>query len=177
MGLGGGGEGARGSVMVVLIREQKTDMNRLKKSCHLGYNSVKSVQRHSNVQIELCVPIANTLSHQTYCDGTITSRTNNSVHLLLLLLLLLLLIIIIIIIMWSRDSSVGIATGYGLDGPRDRSSSPGRVKIFLFSTSPRLPLSPRVKRPESETDHKPPASAEVKKMWIYTSAPPYAFMA
>jgi hypothetical protein len=28
-----------------------------------------------------------------------------------------------------------------------------------------------------ETDHSPPASAKVKKMWIYTSTPPYAFMA
>jgi hypothetical protein len=28
-----------------------------------------------------------------------------------------------------------------------------------------------------EADHSPPTSAEVKKMWIYTSTPPYAFMA
>jgi hypothetical protein len=28
-----------------------------------------------------------------------------------------------------------------------------------------------------EVDHSPPTSAEVKKMWIYTSTPPYAFMA
>jgi hypothetical protein len=27
-----------------------------------------------------------------------------------------------------------------------------------------------------EPDHSPPASAEVKKMWIYTSTPSYAFM-
>jgi hypothetical protein len=26
-------------------------------------------------------------------------------------------------------------------------------------------------------DHSPPASAEVKKMWTYTSTPPYTFMA
>jgi hypothetical protein len=38
-------------------------------------------------------------------------------------------------------------------------------------------LSPRVKRQEREADHSPPASAEVKKMWIYTSTPLYAFMA
>jgi hypothetical protein len=37
----------------------------------------------------------------------------------------------------SRDSSVGIATGYGLD---DRSSIPGRDKIFLFSIAPVLAL-------------------------------------
>jgi hypothetical protein len=41
----------------------------------------------------------------------------------------------------SRDSSVGIATSYGLH------------------------------------NHSPPTSAEVKKMWIYTSTPPYDFMA
>jgi hypothetical protein len=31
--------------------------------------------------------------------------------------------------------------------------------------------------PGREADHLPVTSAEVKKMWIYTSAPPYAFMA
>jgi hypothetical protein len=78
----------------------------------------------------------------------------------------------------SRDSSVGIATSYGLDDP---SSSPGRVKNFLFSRSSRpalrsnqppiqwVPLG--VKRPGREVDHSPPTSAEVKKMWIYTSTP------
>jgi hypothetical protein len=37
-------------------------------------------------------------------------------------------------------------------------------------------LSPGVKRPGCEADHSPPSSAQVKKMWIYTSTPPYAFM-
>jgi hypothetical protein len=36
---------------------------------------------------------------------------------------------------------------------------------------------PGVKRPGRESDHSPPTTAEVKKMWIYTSTPPYAFMA
>jgi hypothetical protein len=36
---------------------------------------------------------------------------------------------------------------------------------------------PGVKQPGREADHSPPTSAEVKKMWIYTSTPPYAFMA
>jgi hypothetical protein len=36
---------------------------------------------------------------------------------------------------------------------------------------------PGVKRPGREVDHSPPTTAEVKKMWIYTSTPPYAFMA
>jgi hypothetical protein len=38
------------------------------------------------------------------------------------------------------------------------------------------PLSPGVKWPGLESDHSPPTSAEVKKTWIYTSTPPYAFM-
>jgi hypothetical protein len=33
-----------------------------------------------------------------------------------------------------------------------------------------------VKRPGRQADHSPPTSAEVKKMCIYTSAPPYVFM-
>jgi hypothetical protein len=36
---------------------------------------------------------------------------------------------------------------------------------------------PGVKRQGREADHSPPTSAEVKKMWIYTSTPPYDFMA
>jgi hypothetical protein len=32
---------------------------------------------------------------------------------------------------------------------------------------------PGEKRPGREADHSPPTSAEVKKMWIYTSTPPY----
>jgi hypothetical protein len=69
--------------------------------------------------------------------------------------------------------------------PRGRSSSPGRGKNFLISTSSRPVLGPteppiqwvpRVMRPGREADHSPPTSAEVKKTWLYTSTPPYAFM-
>jgi hypothetical protein len=38
-------------------------------------------------------------------------------------------------------------------------------------------LSLGVKRSGHEADHSPPGSANVKKMWIYKSTPPYAFMA
>jgi hypothetical protein len=38
-------------------------------------------------------------------------------------------------------------------------------------------LSVRVKRPGREADRSPLASAEVKNTWIYTSTPPYAFLA
>jgi hypothetical protein len=37
-------------------------------------------------------------------------------------------------------------------------------------------LSPGVKQLEREGDHSPPASVKVKKIWIYTSTPPYAFI-
>jgi hypothetical protein len=68
---------------------------------------------------------------------------------------------------------------------RGRSSSPGRIKNFLFSTSSRSVLGPTqppiqwepgVKLPGPEGDHSPRTSTEVKKTWIYTSTPPYAFM-
>jgi hypothetical protein len=36
---------------------------------------------------------------------------------------------------------------------------------------------PGVRRQGREADHSPTTSAEVKKMWIYTSTPPYVFMA
>jgi hypothetical protein len=64
--------------------------------------------------------------------------------------------------------------------PRGRSSSPRRVKNFFFSMSPTQPpiqWVPGVKRPGREADHSSPATAEVKKMWIYTSTLLYFFMA
>jgi hypothetical protein len=92
--------------------------------------------------------------------------------------------------MVAWDSAVGIATGYGLDHRRGRSSSPGGGKNFQFSMSsrpvlgPTQPpiqwapgvLSPEVKLPEREADHSPPTRAEVKKSWVYTCTPPYFLM-
>jgi hypothetical protein len=91
----------------------------------------------------------------------------------------------------SRDSAVGIATGCGLDDRGVGVPSPSGIKNFLFSTSSRpglgptqppiqwVPgaLSPGVKPPGHEANHSPTASVEDKKMWIYTSTPPYALMA
>jgi hypothetical protein len=71
--------------------------------------------------------------------------------------------------------------------PRGRSSSPGGGKDFLFSMPFRPALgptqhpiqwvpgafSPGVERPGREADHSPSTSGEVKRMWIYTSTPPY----
>jgi hypothetical protein len=76
------------------------------------------------------------------------------------------------IISWSRDSAVGIATGYGLDDRGVGVRVPVGSRIFFYSTSSRpalgpmqpliqwvsRALSPGVKRPGSEADHKPPTS-------------------
>jgi hypothetical protein len=80
----------------------------------------------------------------------------------------------------SRDSSVGVATCYGLDNQGGGSSSPSMVKNFYFSISSRPAMGstqppvkwvpegslPGVKRQGREADNSPPTSADVKKMWI-----------
>jgi hypothetical protein len=68
---------------------------------------------------------------------------------------------------------------------RRRSSSPGGDKNFHFSMSSRLALGSTqppiqwvldalslvLKRPGRESNYSPPASAEVKKTWVYASTP------
>jgi hypothetical protein len=75
--------------------------------------------------------------------------------------------------MESRDITIGIATGYELNG---RGSIPSRGKIFLFYVASRPTLGPTqppiqwvpragfpwIKRPGRKADHSPPSSAEVK---------------
>jgi len=75
----------------------------------------------------------------------------------------------------GRDSSVGIATRYGLDGPEIR--LPVGSEIFPYPSRPALgahPASytmsigsfPGVKRPGRGADHQLPSSAEVKeRVW------------
>jgi hypothetical protein len=50
-------------------------------------------------------------------------------------------------------------------------------RLAVEPTQPPIQWIPGVKRPGFEPDYSPPTSAEVKKMWIYTSTPPYVFMA
>jgi hypothetical protein len=97
--------------------------------------------------------------------------------------------LVLLLVWWSRVSAVGIETGFGLDDQGVGVRVPVRSRIFstlsraaLRSTQPPIEwvpgaLSPGVKRLEREADHSPPTSAEVKKMWIYTSTLRYAFMA
>ncbi|PNF23578.1 hypothetical protein B7P43_G04953 [Cryptotermes secundus] len=55
----------------------------------------------------------------------------------------------------SRDSSVGIATGYGVDGR----GIPIRVSFPCFSQG--------LNRPGREADHSPPPSDEAKNLGLY----------
>jgi hypothetical protein len=85
---------------------------------------------------------------------------------------------------------VGIATAYGLDDRGVGVRVPVGSKIFcaprrpdrlwgttnLLSSGYRGIFLPGVKLPGREADQSPPTSTEVKKMWIYTSTPSYAFM-
>jgi hypothetical protein len=75
--------------------------------------------------------------------------------------------------------------------PTVRSSSASRGKICFLSTSPSPVLGPtqpplqrvlgvfssRVKRPGREADNSSQTIAGIKNTWIYTSTPPYTFLA
>jgi hypothetical protein len=89
--------------------------------------------------------------------------------------------------MRSRDNVASIVTSYGLDdqgvairvlvGSRIFSSPRHPDRLWgppnLLSNGVPGALSPGVKRPGCEADHSPTAGAEVKKMWIYRSTPPW----
>jgi hypothetical protein len=86
----------------------------------------------------------------------------------------------------SRDSSVGIALGYELDGRgssvrfpvgagnysllhRVQNGSGAHLAPYPMGTEA---LSLETKRSRREADHWPPSSAEIKNAWSYTSTPP-----
>jgi hypothetical protein len=80
----------------------------------------------------------------------------------------------------SRDSAVGIATGYRLDDQGVGVRVPVRARIFHFSMSGAhltyYPMGikgsyPGVKRLEREADHSPPTGAEVKKKKTWSIHP------
>ena len=83
----------------------------------------------------------------------------------------------------GRDSSVGIATCYGLDGPGIESRWEARFSA-LVQTGPAVhPAScamgngsfPGVKRPGRGVDHPPPSSAEIKgivELYLYSPSGP-----
>jgi hypothetical protein len=86
--------------------------------------------------------------------------------------------------------TVSIATDYGLDDQGVRVRVPvgqefSLLHVVQMALGPIQPsiewvqwsLSQGVKRPGREDDHSPPTIAEVKKTWVYTSTPPYVFMA
>jgi hypothetical protein len=77
----------------------------------------------------------------------------------------------------SRDSSVGMVLGYGMDDRDSRVIFPVGLGNFLLTTVFRTTLRPTqppiqwlpevlslgVKRPGREADHSPPSSVEVKE--------------
>jgi hypothetical protein len=89
----------------------------------------------------------------------------------------------------SRDSVVGIATGYELDDrgvgvrvPVGQEFSVHSVQTGSGAHLASYPMGtgdsfPGGKAAGHEADHSPPTSSEVKKMWIHTSTPPHTFIA
>jgi hypothetical protein len=90
---------------------------------------------------------------------------------------------------YSRDSSVGIATRYGVDGPGIESkwgraifSAPVQTDPGTHPTSNTMVTGPSsgVKRPGRGVDHPPPSSAEGKdgvELYFYsTSGPSWAVL-
>ena len=77
---------------------------------------------------------------------------------------------IIVSHLFNIDSSVGISTCYGLDGPGIESRWDARFSAAVQTGPKTHPasytmtgLSPGVKRPVRDVDHPPPSSAEIKE--------------
>jgi hypothetical protein len=80
-------------------------------------------------------------------------------------------------LVWKKNKSFGTKLN------RDSSVNMLRTRDHYWGPPNFLPNGYRglflrgVKRPSREADHSPPSRAEIIKKWIYTSTPPYAFMA
>jgi hypothetical protein len=79
----------------------------------------------------------------------------------------------------NRDSSVGIATGYGLDDRGVGVPVQVGLRISLFrivqtgcGAHPASYQKGTGVKAAGAWSHSSPTSAEFKKMWIYTSTPP-----
>ena len=75
----------------------------------------------------------------------------------------------------GRDSSVGIATRYGLDGPGIESRWGVRFSAHPASYRRGIGSFPGVKQPWPGLDHPPPPSAEVKgrvELYLYSPSGP-----
>jgi hypothetical protein len=83
----------------------------------------------------------------------------------------------------GRDSSVGIATRYGLDGPGIKFQWGARLSAPVQTSGGAHPASctmgtgsfPGVKRPGHGVDHQPPSSAKVKEraeIYLYSPSGP-----
>jgi hypothetical protein len=70
-----------------------------------------------------------------------------------------------------NDRGVGVRVLVG-----SRIFSSPRWGPALGSTQPPIQWVPGTFSPGRDADHSPPASADVKKMWIYAFTPLYAFM-
>jgi hypothetical protein len=92
------------------------------------------------------------------------------------------------VIIITRDSAVGIVTGYELDEVGFRVPVRARISLFqvvqtgsgVHSTSCTIGTRGSFRGGKAaglEADQSPPVSAEVMKMWICASTFPYAFMA
>jgi hypothetical protein len=88
------------------------------------------------------------------------------------------------------ESSIGTAIRLQAGWPENRRTiqDSGRFSVLhIVQTGSGVHLTsykmgtggsyPVVKRQAREADHSPQTNAEVKKMWIYISTPPYVFMA
>jgi hypothetical protein len=78
---------------------------------------------------------------------------------------------------WLDDVGVGVSLLVGsrtFSSPRSPTHSAAHPVSYPMVIGGSFPGG---KAAEVEADHSPPTSAEVKKIWLYTSTPPYAFMA